>query len=205
MKHHSHQSSARRGMTVVELLLGIAGTGIVASAIAAMLSAVSYGTGDRNDMRSQLVRQASVTNRLTAAVRSSLKILARGDDYIVFWMHDDRADEKPNISELRLIEVNASSKTLTSYEADFSGMTEDQKTAADTAYELSDNFASITTTLKSSPTFPGTLWAKGVNQVDFELNASDVQEATLVAFTISWGSGSTAHTAVGTAALRSQV
>ena len=68
--------SRRTGLTLLEMLLALGGTGFVAVAVATMLSAVSHGTTTRTDVRSLAVKRATFSYRIDAAIRSSVQVLA---------------------------------------------------------------------------------------------------------------------------------
>ena len=98
--HRSH----RAAMTLVELLLAVAGIAIIGAALTAMLVATTYATTDRLDVRAVVVKQKVLAARITAAIRGSRMVLAQGSEYLVLWMEDI---DKPRVGHNDvLIKVN---------------------------------------------------------------------------------------------------
>jgi len=206
MMTRSAQSAIRRravGLTLVELLLAITITAFVGTAVASMMVSVTYGTTSRTEMRDVLVRTKVLTSRMNAAVRGSKMVLDSGTDYVVLWIADTREDGQPNISELRRIERDDSTGTITSYLADFpDAWDEATLDANDTAYDLTENFDSITQSLQSGSYFPGTTWSDHVTAWTITLDDADEQLATLMSYRLTLSIGAVTETAIGAAALR---
>lgn len=178
-------------------------TALVAAGIASLFFAVSYGTSSRNDMRALVPRQRTISARLDASVRSSKMVLAVGSNFIVLWMADTRSNSAPNLSELRRIEFDASSKSVTSYKVTWpAGWSQAMIDAADTQYALSDDFGAVTAALKGNTYFLPETWSRSVSAWSVSANKSSVQSATMLSYQITTVSGQTTNTLVGAAALR---
>jgi hypothetical protein len=189
------------GLTLIELILAVASTALIALAIATMLFAMAKGTSSRTDLRSVVVKHKTLTARFDAAVRSSSAVLARGSDYVVLWMGDTRENGAPNLSELRRIEYDAAGNTIVSYTAELTG-TAAQIEAADTTYQFSDNFEAITAGLKGDDEFPAETWATRVSGWTVTLNDATATDATLVRYRFVLAADELTDTVVGAAALR---
>lgn len=172
-------------MTIVELLLALVITSLVALATGMMMVGVSYGSTSKSQMREVGVRLKTTTERLNAALRSSKMILATGTDYLVLWTGDSRADDGPNLSELRLIERDADTGELRSYAADFGVMTDAQIEGVDTLYSLTDDFHTLTTALKAGTLFTATVWAKHVTAFACTHAGADPQAASLINYRLT--------------------
>ena len=66
-KRGTMRRHACRGLTLLELLLALAGTAVIGTAVAAMLTGVAYGTTADKDMRSLITRQMALRARVEAA------------------------------------------------------------------------------------------------------------------------------------------
>jgi hypothetical protein len=185
------------GLTIVELLLALAGTAFVSVAIVAMLSAVASGTNSRTDLRSSVVRQKTVTARLSAAIRSSQMVLVADDDLLVLWINDNDANGEPNLAEIQRVERDAATGELCAYKAPLTLAEEDN-----TEYTLATDFDSVTNAIKSTGTFPREVWATGLHSWNVTFNADSPQDATLVSSRISIGEGNMRETVICAAALR---
>ena len=194
-----------RALTLIEMLLALAGTAFVAVAMTMMLTAVTRGTGDATDLRSQVVRQKTVTNRVGAAVRGARMVLQSGDDYLILWVHDRRANTAPNLSEIRLIERDPTTNELASYTVEFpENWPEPAKAAADTTFQFDDDFRTITSTLKGQPTFARELWSTDATSLALAFDDADVQAAKVIGYRLGFGQGATADVAINAAALRNR-
>lgn len=175
--------------------MALAITGLIGAAIASMLSAVTYGTSSSKDIRSLVVKNKTLSARITAAVRSSAQLLDADDGYVVLWTNDLNASGQPDLLELQRIELDADTEELTSY-TPASG-------AVDVAYDIdTDDFDSITTALIGSGNLEGALWATGVSQWTVDTDQADPQDAELVSFQLTMGTGSMADTSIHAVSLR---
>jgi len=92
------------GLTLLELLLALAGMAFVGTAGTALLVGVVYGTSTDQDMRSLITRQMALRARLEARVRESLLLLDSGGDYMILWSSDLNEDGLPSKAEIQVIE-----------------------------------------------------------------------------------------------------
>ncbi len=147
-----------RGLMLVEILLALAISGMVAAGVASLLLATATGTQDRQETRQRNVRVDVLSHRIDAAIRSSSMLLARDTRCVVFWTADLKNNGVPNLSELRRIEWDNSKKQVVCYQAPAT-----LADASNTAYDLATtNFLTTTAGLRNSASFPGTVWAKNV-------------------------------------------
>lgn len=194
--------------TMVELLLALAITGLVSAGVAAMLVAVSYGTSSKRDLRSVVVKSRLLDLRLSAAIRSSRAILEAGTDYLVLWAGDVNTNgtpDQPDLSEMRLVERDASTDEVKSY-AFPSSWTQAQIDAADVAYQLSGNppgfFLNATAQAKTAGSFQPTLWVTDVTSNGYTLDDTDPATTRLVSYRLRISAGDLSETMVGAAARR---
>lgn len=183
------------GLTLVEMLMALAITGLIGAAIASMLTAVSYGTSSSRDIRSLVVKNKTLGARLSAAVRQSAQLLDADDGYVVLWTKDLNASGAPDLLELRRIEFDGTSGELADYTPD--------PTATDVAYDLAaDDFDAITTALIGTGDLVGKLWASEVSAWAIDLDEADPQDAVLVSFQLTLTAGSLSDTSVHAVSLR---
>ena len=195
---HKQGRRAVRGVMLIEVLLALAITGIIAAGVASLLFATADGTKERQEMRQRNVRVDVVTARVDGAVRSRNRILGRDNRCIVLWTNDSTPNGMPDLSELRRIEWDSTTKQLLCFEAPAT-----LSAAANTTYPLATtDFVSVTSALRGSASFPSTVWANGVS--GWASSPAAVTESTrLLSYeiTIDLTSGQT-HTARSAAALR---
>lgn len=197
---HRGRSRLRRpathaALTLVEMLMALAITGLVGAAIASMLTAVSYGTSSDQDIRALVVKNKTLSTRITAAVRQAAQLLDADDDYIVLWTRDLNDNGAPDLLELQRIERDAATDELTSYTPDPS--------AVDVTYDTAtDDFDAVTTALIDSDDLVGELWATGVSAWTVSVDADDPLDATLVSFQLTLTAGGLSDTSVNAVSLR---
>lgn len=185
-----------RAMTLLELLLALAGTAVIGTAVVTMLVGVSYGTRADKDLRSLITKQMALRSRIEAEVRESRLVLDQGTGYLVLWAEDLDDSGTPDKTEIQVIELDAGTGVVTRY-APADGI-------ADVAYALSNDFRTLTDAYKGDATFPGETWASGVTLLTFSLDDADPQLSRLVAFRVGMTGGEVPDTAIGAAAIRNE-
>jgi len=191
-------------VTLVELLIALIITSMLALGVASILYAASYGTSSRREVRRMVVRTEQLRARLDDAVRNARAVLASGNAYIVLWIGDTRRNNQVNLSELQLIELASGSTQLKSYETQFpGGWTEAQIEAADTAYAAGSDFAAVAQAAKQGSYFPGTTWAGGISDFSVTLDHGTPVQARMATWRLTLTNELLSESLVGTAALRS--
>jgi prepilin-type N-terminal cleavage/methylation domain-containing protein len=116
MRTKLSQARARKGVTLIELLLAIAITAMIALGVASMMTTVSTVAETDREARSALLRSLAVRESLRAYVEESLCVLQISDDNqtIVVWLEDDLGPGLANISELRVIRFDNATDTIVS-------------------------------------------------------------------------------------------
>ncbi len=194
-RRHIRRSVKHLALTLVEMLMALAITGLIGAAIAAMLSAVAYGTSSDRDIRTLVVKNKTLGTRITAAVRQSAQLLDADDGHAVLWTRDLNGNGAPDLLELQRIELDSTTNELTSYTPD--------PAAADVSYDpATDDFDAITTALIADGDLIGELWATGVAAWTVTLDAADPLDATLVSFQLTLTAGGLSDTSVNAVSLR---
>ncbi len=188
----------RRGLTLLELLLAMAGTGMVAVAVSSMLFTVSHGTSSKTDMRKIVVRQKTLGSRITAAIRESKMVLESDTDLLILWVNDENENDQPELAELRRIERSSVTNSVISYRSPDDIADEDN-----TQFDLATtDFAAETDAVKATSVMPAERWGLDVANWAISLNDADPQAATLVSYQVTLTTGGMSDTHVAAAALR---
>lgn len=187
-----------RGLTLVELMMALGIMALISATVAGMLSAVAYGTDEESDIRQLVARNKMVSMRINAAVRGSQQILDRGEtsdlSWVVLWGRDLDENGEPSLLEIRLLEYNAATRTLSSYTA-ADGVT-------DVLYAVADDFDTITDALRGTADFPEERWANDAQGFTVSLNENDASAASMLSYRLSLASGDFTEVSVGTVKLR---
>lgn len=195
MKIKTRTKRRSRGLTLIELLLALAGMSLIGSAVASMLVAVSYGTKADKDLRSLITKQMALRGRISAAIRESAMVLEQGDGYVFLWTFDSDGSGTPNLDEIVLIEFNAIEETLSAYRAP-------DTPTSNPEYDLSGDFLAQTSGVKSGADFPATRWASGISDFAVVADNASVQSARLVSYRLTLRAGEESDEVIGAAALR---
>jgi len=197
--HIAHRTSHLRvrGLTLLELLLALAGTAVVGTAVAAMLTGVVYGTATDKDMRSLITRQMALRARVEAEVRESLLLLDSGSDYMILWSGDDNDDGLPSKAEIQVIEYDPVMDRVMRYAP--------APLITDVDYTLADDLRTETNSYKGDNTFPGERWAEQITSFTITRDDIDPQSAKLVSFRFGMSGGEVPYTGIGAASIRNEV
>lgn len=186
-----------RGMTLLELLLALAGTAVIGTAIASMLAGVAYGTQADKNLQSLLARQMALRSRIEAEVRESHLILDSGTNYVILWSGDLDESGTPDKSELQLIEYNAATDRVMRYAP--------APLISDEAYALTDDFRTIVNNYKGDATFPAERWAEAIDSFIITLDHLDPQSARLISIRFGMSGGEVPDIGISAAAIRNEV
>jgi prepilin-type N-terminal cleavage/methylation domain-containing protein len=122
-----------RGLSLLELLLALTISAMVAGAIAGMLGAVSSGVGTRKDNRQTMVLAHAAQCRLAAYTATSKCVLAVSASDVTLWLDDSRESGTVHATEIRWLRFDASVGAIVVEYVQF------PETWTRTACELADN------------------------------------------------------------------
>jgi hypothetical protein len=188
------QTARRRGLTFIELLIGLSITAFTCAILAALINATAMGTSTQNDGRRALVRLQTLKATLEDEFVNTRCILATGNNYVVYWTGDQPGAVTPvnnavNFSELRLLEIDAGGN-LTIFCTQWpEGMTNAAKLAADTTYAVNSNWYAAAAALKGTSNFSGHTLAAGATILAASLDSAAPVEARYIHFRIDLHDG----------------
>jgi hypothetical protein len=172
------QTVPRRGLTLIELLIGLSITAFTCAILAALIHATALGTSTQNDGRRALVRLQTLKSVLADEFVNARCILATGNNYVVYWIGDQPGSVTPangavNFSELRLLEIDPAGN-LNIYCTQWpAGMADAAKLAADTTYAANSNWYAAVAALKGTSYYRTNTLAAGAATLSASLdNAS---------------------------------
>ena len=149
----------RWALTLVEMLLSLAILAVIAATLAGMLSTVSAGTRSATELRHRNLRAEVVRERVESTVRSSARVLAAGENWLVLWTGEIRTNSVPDLSEICRIEWDKATRELRCF-APPPGLPE----ADNVKYAFSSDFDGITRSLAGTARFPGQVWGRRVHE-----------------------------------------
>ena len=187
----------RRGLTLVELMIALAVTGVIGAAMVGMVSAVSAGTDEATDMRGVTVERKRVSARVGAAVREASMVLDASATELVLWTRDLDDDGLPGVHEIERIEFNSAEGRLDRYAAD--------PALASESYELSEDFLLLTDGWIGAEQMLQEGWSTNVSALTWSLDDADPQAARLVSYRLTFTRGRLSDEMIGAAGLRNEV
>lgn len=108
----SRALSHRSGMTLIELLLALSITALIAAGIASMLGTVTTGLVTKRDSRSVLVAAHAAQARLGAYAVPAQCVLASTDTSVTLWAHDEVESDTVHATEIRWIRFDETSGSI---------------------------------------------------------------------------------------------
>ena len=189
----------RRGLTLLELLLGISVTVIIGTAVASMLLVASAASAHQQTSRDFSVWQGVVTARIGKLLRSSGMVLASRSDYLALWTSDADRNGEPSASEMAIVMRNPATNTLWCYTPP-----DDLAIERDVSYKLyyTDFASKPLELLQGTPVLLGQLWADDVLSLEITLDTVDPTAARFVAYRLTANLDGIKNTTIGGAALR---
>ncbi|MHC4908276.1 MAG: prepilin-type N-terminal cleavage/methylation domain-containing protein [Planctomycetota bacterium] len=145
--HPSGGRRAHRGLTLLELVLALIITSVIAMGTTAMMAAVTSGVIDNRDQRSVMVRANAAQSRLAAYISPSLCILGSVDGVITLWFQDSRESRTVHATELRWLVFDDMDNVLYVHKVEFpAAWTETSKNLIDTECAPESDWEAIMTT-----------------------------------------------------------
>ncbi len=145
--HINYSVQNRPGFTIVEIMLAIALSSLVALTALLMLQAIGTATESRYDSRINIVERELLTARLGGIIRTSSRALASSDNSTVLWKGDINANGFPDLSEILLIVWTEDDTLITSYETP-------NPVVTDFTYALDADFVTIVNAIAGTSAFP---------------------------------------------------
>jgi len=182
----------RGGLTLIELLLGLAITTIIGAAIVSILFAVTRGAADDDDLRALIARARRMQGEASAALRRGERVLDADEQRLILWCEDRDDDGRVDVQELLVIDYDPVDGEVNAYQP------------IDTAfgsYLPSHNFASVVSHLLFLGQLVPETWARGVVDCVFTLDRSDPADARLASFRLTLREGRFDHEAIAAASL----
>jgi prepilin-type N-terminal cleavage/methylation domain-containing protein len=176
-----------RGLTLLELMLALVVTALIAGAISGMMSAVTAGVSTRRDNRSTMVGASAAAARLSAYVAPSRCILGIVGSDLVLWHADSRESGTVHATEIRWLVFDAVEETydvrFVSFPAEWSQAAKDLE---DNEYTLSTNWMSVLSTYQSKGWIASMPLVDGLASVAIATDAVDPLDSRHVNFRLGF-------------------
>ena len=183
----------RRGLSLLELLLALSITAMVATAVSAMMSAVITGVSTRRDSRSLMVRANAAQTRLAAYITPSRAVLDSDGSTLVLWLEDARDGGTVHATEVRWLKHDASKGTIDVCFVDFpDAWQQTAKDLADRQYVRDADWMAVLNSYNSNGWVSSLTLVDGLERLTVRLDAAEPLDSRHVDyeldFTTSGGS-----------------
>ncbi len=157
------------GLSLAELVLALASTAFVGTAVAAMLHAVAYAAEGGNEQRDLVPKQRVSAARIADAVRGAKEVLELSTDEVTLWADDLDGDDDYDSDEIAWIKYDASNDRLEHHTAD-------STTHTSVAVPIGD-IPTLDTTLSGAGEMAVTTWVRDVTAFSFAGDATPTATA----------------------------
>ncbi|MCA9295755.1 MAG: prepilin-type N-terminal cleavage/methylation domain-containing protein [Phycisphaerales bacterium] len=180
---HGPIRSAHRGLSLLELLLALSITAMVAAAISSMLSVVSVGIDSRRDSRTLMLRGQAAQLRLSAYIAPSRCILGASGANIALWLTDSRQSDTVHATEIRWLRYDSVNGELSVYYVAFpAGWTQTMKDLADLEYPRRTDWEAVFTAYSTAGQIDSVVLVDQIDSIDVTLDDVDAQLARIVQY-----------------------
>jgi prepilin-type N-terminal cleavage/methylation domain-containing protein len=175
--------STRRAVTLIELLLAIAITAMVAMGVASMMTTVSTVAVSDREARSALLRSLAVREAVRAYVEESICVLQVSADEtaIAVWLEDDLAPGLANVLELRVIRFDSATNSIVADRVVFpDALHAVQKQNANTVVTAGMDCIGLVDAFANASMTARTTIASGIGEASWGLSDAAARDATRV-------------------------
>jgi prepilin-type N-terminal cleavage/methylation domain-containing protein len=185
--HQVRHGRDRRGLTLLELLLALVITTLVAGAIAGMLGAVSAGVGSRKDNRAVMVLAHAGQSRLAAYFATARCVLARSGSNITLWLNDSRESNTVHASEVRWLQYDSAAGALMVRYVDFpANWTRTACEIADNEYAASSDWDAVLASYQAKNLISSRALVDNLASVSLTLDHASAAAARRVGFLLGF-------------------
>ena len=194
----STKPPTRRALTLLELMLALSITAMVATAISGMMSAVITGVSTRRDNRSLMIRANAAQTRLAAYIAPSRSVLDATDSDLVLWLEDARESGTVHATEIRWLKFDAIEGTIDVYFVDFpDSWQQTAKDLADRQYAADANWKMVLDAYQSNGWISTLCLVDGLEGVTVRTDADNALDSRHVGYELNfWTSNGSLSTQV---------
>jgi prepilin-type N-terminal cleavage/methylation domain-containing protein len=181
----------RRGLTMLELLLSLAITAVVAMAVTGMLGAVSTGVESSRSARSVMILANAAASRLSAYISPSRCVLGVDGSNIALWFDDSRESNTVHASEIRWLAFDADSGEYSVHYVQFpSGWTKAACELEDHEYPATSNWNAVLAAYTASGWIATRALVDQLAAVDVTLDGNTAHSSRVVSIELGFDTDS---------------
>ncbi len=181
----------RRGLSLLELMLALSITAMVATAVSAMMSAVVTGVSTRRDNRSLMVRANAAQTRLSAYITPSRAVLDSDGSTVVLWLEDARDGGTVHATEVRWLKHDAIKGTIDVCFVDFpDSWKQTAKDLADRQYSRDADWTAVLDSYNSNGWVSSLTLVDGLERLTVHIDADQPLDARHVEYQLDFSTSS---------------
>ena len=178
----------RRGLSLLEMLLALSITALIAAGISSMISAVTSGVGSRRDIRTTMVRANAAQTRLAAYIVPCRSMLASNGSNLVLWLNDSRESDSVHATEIRWLLVDADQGAIDVHFVDFPDTwTQAAKDLADAEYPATADWDAVLTQYQTDGWVTTVRLVDGLDSASVRTDAVAPMDSRHVTFELGFG------------------
>jgi hypothetical protein len=137
-------ATALRGLSLMELMMSLSITAVVATAITGMLGAVSTGVENGRGARSVMILANAAASRLSAYITPSRCVLGVDGSNVALWFDDSRESGTVHATEIRWLQFDVATGAYAVHYVQFpDGWTKAACELADQDYPANSNWPAV--------------------------------------------------------------
>lgn len=173
--------SGSRGLSLLELLLSLAITAVVATAVTGMLGAVSTGIEGGRSTRSVMILANAAASRLSAYITPSRCVLGVDGADVALWFDDARESKTVHASEIRWLQFDQDAGAyVVNYVKFPDGWTKAACELADAEYPANSNWSAVLATYTAKGFIATRTLVDQLASVDVTLDGNLAQASRVV-------------------------
>jgi hypothetical protein len=173
--------AAARALSLLELLLSLAITAVVAMAVTGMLGAVSTSIDGSRSTRSVMILANAAASRLSAYIAPSRCVLGVDGSNIALWFDDSRHSNTVHASEIRWLQFDENAGGFAVHYVQFpSGWTQAACDLADLEYPANSNWSAVLATYTAKGLIASRTLVDQLASVDVYLDGNTAQASRVV-------------------------
>ncbi len=177
----------RRGLSLLEMLLALSITALIAVGISSMISAVTSGVGTRRDLRTTMVRANAAQTRLAAYIVPCRTVLASNGSDLVLWLNDSRESDSVHATEIRWLLFDADQGAIDVHFVDFpDAWTQTAKDLADTEYSADADWDAVLTQYQTNGWVTAVRLADGLDSAWVSTDAAVPMDSRHIIFELGF-------------------
>ena len=175
-----------RGLTLIELMLAMTISVMIAGAMSGMVSAVTAGVTSRQDTREVMIRSSAANTKLAAYVNPARAIWGTDASTVALWFNDSREGGGIHVTEVRWLIYDAANDAVEVHFVKFpDDWSQVAKDIEDVEYSKTQTFAAMYAKYSAGGHMAKLRLLDNVEDFSFKLDNATALDAQRITFTLT--------------------